>query len=146
MKLLAIDYGAKRTGLAVGDDETRVVCPVAVIEAESLDELLRRLAQVIQEHAPGALVLGLPVNMDGTEGKAAKRARDLAQRLESQFKLRVHMVDERLTTHAADEQMRKFEWGRREKRSRRDALAAATILTDFLESNRPGGPPDRLPQ
>jgi len=138
MRFLAIDHGEKRTGLAVGDDQTLVACPVGVISASSNAEWMRKLGQAIEQHSPGALVLGLPLNMDGTEGRASKRARRLASQLEAHFGLRVHLVDERLTTHLADDQLSHRGLTRQAKRTRRDALAAAAILSDFLESRKTG--------
>ena len=76
MRFLAIDLGDKRTGLAIGDDETKIASPLTVIEIVRGDALIDAIADSIKDHAPDAIVLGLPLNMDGTEGPQAKLVRD----------------------------------------------------------------------
>jgi len=134
-RYLAIDPGDKRTGLAVGDALTGPG-PVGVIEATTPAHLLRELRDAIDAYAPDALVVGIPYNMDGSAGPAAKKAEALAQLLEVHTHLQAHRFDERLTSYAADEQMQRSGLTRRQKKSRRDALAATAILRDFLESRR----------
>jgi putative Holliday junction resolvase len=136
MRYLAIDPGAKRTGLAMGDDITGIATPADVLEVPAGEARLLAIERAINDHGPDALVLGLPVNMDGTEGPAAKAVRQLAEALTERTGLAVHLVDERLTSEAANEQMSGSGLTHRQKKNRRDALAAATILRDFL--NRAG--------
>lgn len=135
MRYLAIDLGDKRTGLAVGDEEVRLASPLRTIERPMAqrDLLLTDLARVIEDHKPDALVLGLPINMDGTEGPRAKIVREFARSLEQHSRLRVEFQDERLTSDAADWDMSQSGLTRGQKKQRRDALAAAAILRDFLE-------------
>jgi putative Holliday junction resolvase len=132
MRYLAIDLGGKRTGLAVGDDVSAMVSPVGTIETSSPQVRLQQIGQAIAEHEPGELVLGLPLNMDNSEGPPAKAVRALGDELTKRFGLPVHLVDERLTSFAADQQMQHTGLTRGQKKSRRDALAAAAILRDFL--------------
>lgn len=132
MRYLAIDLGDKRTGLAAGDDVTGQAGPVDVIETSAPPTLMRRLRDAIEEHGPDALVVGVPYNMDGTEGPAAKKAIALAQQLRDATGLPVHLMDERLTTFEADDLMRQSGLTHKQKKQRRDALAAAAILRDFL--------------
>lgn len=133
MRFLAIDLGDKRTGLAVGDDDLRIPSPLRVIE-RSGEALLDDIARAISDHNPDALVMGLPLNMDGTEGPRAKIVRAFAERLASRTHLPVHFHDERLSSDAADWQMAGAGLTRGQKKQRRDALAAAAILRDFLTS------------
>ncbi|MEM7624346.1 MAG: Holliday junction resolvase RuvX [Planctomycetota bacterium] len=133
MRYLAIDLGDKRTGLAVGDDESGIVSPVDVIVTSSADERLRQLGLFIAEHEPDALVLGVPFNMDGSAGPAALKARALGTLLTERFGKPVHEMDERLTSAAADAQMARSGLTHGQKKARRDALAAAAILRDFLD-------------
>jgi len=134
MQYLAIDPGNKRTGLAVGSDVMRIATPLEVVQAANEEQRLAAIRRAIADHEPGALVLGLPLNMDGTEGPAAKSSRELAARLEQTFQLPVHLHDERLTSDQADQQMSQTGLTHGQKKSRRDALAAAVILQDFLDS------------
>jgi len=134
MRYLAIDPGDKRIGLAIGDEETGIASPIAVIESTSENERLRRIRQVIDEHRPGALIVGLALHMDGTQGVGAKKAQALAQQLTQEFGLEAILVDERLSSFAADNQMTQTGLTRQGKKRRRDALAAAAILRTYFDS------------
>ncbi|WP_428387389.1 Holliday junction resolvase RuvX [Mucisphaera sp.] len=134
MRYLAIDPGAKRTGLAIADDQTAIATPLEVIETGSETERLRRIQQAITREQPDALVLGLPMNMDDTEGPAAKLSRAFAKQLEEATGLTVHLTDERLTSDAADAQMAQSGLTHKQKKQRRDALAAAVLLQNFLSN------------
>lgn len=137
MRYLAIDLGDKRTGLATGDSLTRQAGPVGVIETSDTTLLLQRIREAIDEHGAEALVVGIAYNMDGSIGPAARKAEALAMLLERHSGLPVHRHDERLTTFQADEQLRQTGLTHRQKKARRDALAAAAILTDFLNAQPP---------
>ncbi len=140
MRYLAIDPGEKRVGLAVGDDETGIASPFAVIESSDAAERVRRMELAIADSQPSALVVGLPLNMDGTEGPSAERARVFARDLADRFNLPVHLVDERLTSYSADTRMTPMNLTHKKKKARRDAIAAAEILKGFLETlPRPDG-------
>ena len=136
MRYLAIDLGARRTGVAAGDDATRIVTPLEVIDAADPGTRDRRLLQLIEEHGPGALVVGLPLdNRPGQkqpEGPAARLARAFAGHIQKLAGLPVRLADERLSSFAADVQMQQSGLTRGRKKQRRDALAAAAILRDFL--------------
>ncbi len=132
MKYLAIDAGDRRTGFAVGDDLTCIVSPLRVVETSNDEELLRLVKHAVSEIGAGAIVIGLPLNMDDTEGAAARKARILAERLAKGTGLHVHLQDERLTSYEADQTMSRSGRTHQQKRQIRDALAAATILRDFL--------------
>ena len=97
MRYLAIDLGDKRTGLAAGDDVTGVVGPLSVITMPRGEALVDAVLKEIEAHNPDAIVIGLPLNMDGTEGEAAKSAREFGAVLESRSGKPVHYQDERLS-------------------------------------------------
>jgi putative Holliday junction resolvase len=133
MRYLAIDWGQRRIGLAVGSDVTGAAAPLAVVHGSANpDETLTRVLAHIDEQGPDALVIGLPLNMDGSEGAAAKTVRAWAAALADKVKLPMHFQDERLSSAAADAALANTGRTRGDKRNLRDALAAATILTDFL--------------
>jgi len=139
MRYLAIDLGDKRTGLALGDAITRLAAPLEVLEtpiAERAGEaLLDAIGAAIEEHlGPGELVVGLALNMDGTESPRSKLAREFGARVAQRTGLPVHFQDERLTSAAADWSMSRSGLTRQQKKSRRDAIAAATLLQDFLNA------------
>jgi putative Holliday junction resolvase len=133
MRYLAIDLGDKRTGLAVGDDVTNVVTPLEVVQQPVGPALIDAIGRVIASHEPDELVIGLPLNMDDTEGPRAKLVREFAASLHGAHPLPVHFQDERLTSYAADQQMARSGRTHKQKKQARDALAAAAILRDFLD-------------
>lgn len=145
MRYLCIDLGDKRTGLAVGDVITRIVSPLDVLEVpigeRGGEALLAAILSAVREHvgesvhAKGELVVGLPLNMDGTEGQRAKMVRAWAQSIANRTGRIVHLQDERLSSADADWQMARSGMTHKQKKQRRDALAAAAILRDFLESD-----------
>ena len=147
MRYLAIDLGDRRTGLAAGDSVTRLVTPLDVlevsIEVRGGEALLEAIARAVEDQiaprAAGELVVGLPVNMDGTEGPRAKFVRGFAERIAQRTKRTMHFQDERLTSSAADWSMARSGLTHKQKKGRRDALAAATILRDFLDAIPPSG-------
>ena len=132
MRYLAIDLGERRTGLATGDDTTRVATPLRVVEAPVDDRLIETIVQAAEEYDATAYVVGLPLNMDGTEGPPAKAMRAFAERIAQRTGRPVHMQDERLTSVAAEGVLDRSGLTRGEKKRRRDALAAAVILDEFL--------------
>lgn len=139
MVYLSIDLGDKRTGLAVGDDELRLVTPLDVLESpmtegERGDALVNAVADAATEYGADALVVGLPFNMDGAEGPRAKAVRSFAARIAARTSLPLHFADERLTSADADWAMSQTGLTHKQKKARRDALAAAAILRGYLDS------------
>ncbi len=133
MRYLAIDLGQKRTGLAAGDSFTRIVQPVEVLMAPRGPELQAQLLRAIERHGPDAIILGLPINMDGSEGAASKDVRKFGADLAARTKLPVHFQDERLSSFDADQRMAQSGRTHKEKRQLRDALAACVILEAWLQ-------------
>jgi putative Holliday junction resolvase len=135
VKILAIDYGLKRTGLAVCDPSQTICSPLAVLD--STKDIITRLTEIITEQNIEAVVIGLPLNMDGTEGPQAEKVRQFAEKLESAIDLPIHFQDERLTSFGADEKLDMADLPVSRKKKLQDAVAAAEILQSFLDSNRP---------
>ena len=135
MRYLAIDLGDKRTGLAVGDDETGVATPTATLPVVPGPALFDAIARMIREHDIDTLVLGLPLNADGSEGPRARRTRQFGVSLQSKTDMPLYYQDERLTTYAANQRLAGTGRTHKQKKAARDAIAAAEILQDFL-SNR----------
>jgi len=133
MRYLSIDLGEKRTGVAMGDTHSGIVTPLEVITTSSETERLTRLRGLIEWEGPGALVVGWPLNMDGSVGPAAEKCKAFADRLGQMTRLPVHLHDERMTSAIADEQMAMSGLTHKQKKARRDAMAAAAILRGFFE-------------
>lgn len=131
MRYLAIDLGGKRTGLAVGDDLTRIATPIEVLEIPPGPRLVDAVGEAIREHGPDELVVGLPLNMDGSEGPAAEGAKAFAQDLAAASGLPVRLHDERLSSAAAEADIA-GRYTRKGRKKRLDAVAAARILESFL--------------
>ena len=104
-RFLAIDLGDRRTGLALGDDATGIASPLPAIAAPPGPERWTQLTRIVEREAPDALVLGLPLHMDGTSGKVAAKSRTFAAEAADRFALPVHLVDERQSSLEADEAM-----------------------------------------
>ena len=134
MRYLAIDYGAKRTGLAICDSDEIIVSPLAVIQGQK--ELLRKIAEVVKAENVGAVVLGLPLNMDDSEGPQAKLVLKFADQLKEYIEIPVHLQDERLSSFSAEQKLAPAEFTRGKRKKRLDAVAAAEILEVFLEKNK----------
>lgn len=134
MKYLGLDIGDKRVGVACGDTEVRIATPVEVIARGTIEQDARALAKIARAYDAQALVVGLPRNMDGTQGAQAEAAIAYAEEIARALQLPVRFWDERLTTIEATR--RTHATGARGKKSRRglDAIAAAVILQDFLDS------------
>jgi putative holliday junction resolvase len=149
MRYLSLDLGDKRTGVALGDSETRLVTPAEVIEIPMdlagggplIEAIVRAFERQIGTTKNAAIVVGLPINMDGTEGKRAKIVRSFAARVGARLHLTTHLQDERLTSAEADWTMARSGLTRQQKKERRDSLAAAAILRDYLARSHPNATP-----
>lgn len=132
-RILAVDYGRERIGLAVADEQVGLPRPLATLARKNRNEDMKRLREIVREHAVKQIVVGLPLRMDGTRGEMAKEAEHFAERLRKQLGLPVELVDERLTSWEA-EQIRQQASTTHGKTSQPvDAVAAAVILREYLE-------------
>ena len=134
MRYLAVDHGNRRTGLAICDPDETIVSPLAVLKER--ESLAGRIAEIAQAEGAGAVVLGLPLNMDGSEGGQARLVRRFAEALKAKTDVPVYFQDERLSSFGAEEKLRAAGMSRKKQAERLDAIAATEILTAFLESKR----------
>ena len=135
-RLLALDLGAKRVGVAVSDELRITVNPLQAIERRSWKDLLRRVAAVVETYDARGLVIGLPLSLEGTEGSAAKDVRAIAEKFQRSLAVPVYLQDERLTTFAATAQLKASGRSAREIEREVDSEAATLILGDFIANNR----------
>ncbi|MHC4131430.1 MAG: Holliday junction resolvase RuvX [Planctomycetota bacterium] len=131
MRYLAIDYGNRRTGLAVCDPSETFASPLTVYETNK--NLIQKIQDLIEKENIKSIVLGLPLNMDNTKGPQARRTIGFSKELEAQIELPIHFQDERLSSFTAREKMAEAELTKKKKKKRLDAVAAAQILEAFLE-------------
>jgi putative Holliday junction resolvase len=131
-RLIAIDLGAKRVGVAVSDELQITVTPLERIERRSWKDLLRRVAALIDDYDARALVIGLPLSLDGNENNAAQDAQRIAENFRKSLSVPVFLQDERLTTAAAESELRSRGAKASEVAKRIDSESAAIILRDFI--------------
>lgn len=134
--MLAVDPGSKRVGLAVSDPTETIAQPLTTVPAEPADTLADRLAEVARNQEAGRIVVGLPRRLDGSLGPEAKSARRLAAALRAASRLPVVLVDERLTTAAAERSLLAGGMRRDKRRANIDRVAAALLLQSHLDSKR----------
>ncbi len=135
MRYLAIDYGTKRTGLAICDSAEIIASPFAVIEGQK--ELIKKIADIVEAENIEAIVLGLPLNMDDSEGAQAKLVLKFAEQLKQHINKPIHLQDERLSSFAAEDKLTQADFPKGKKRKKRiDAVAASEILKAFLEQKK----------
>lgn len=137
--LLGFDYGEKHIGVAVGYPDTGLAQPLTHIAVRNRQPDWDRITRLIDEWQPGALVVGLPLNMDDSENAMTLAARRFGNQLHGRYNLPVHMVDERLTSVSARNAL--LEGGVRltfANKSKVDRLAAQVILQAFLDEQRRG--------
>ena len=137
-RLLALDLGTKRVGVAVSDELRMTTRPLAPLARTNWKKLLRQISELRHSFDAQAVVIGLPLSLDGTEGDAAREARRIARNLSLSLAVPVHLQDERLTSHAAEESLRRTGLKDDELTVRLDSEAAALILRDFIAQQRTG--------
>jgi len=133
---MAIDPGSKRVGLALSDETRTLASPFRTVPAEPAATLVKRLVAIALEAGAERLVVGLPKNMDGSSGPEAKAARSLAESLRVAGRMPVDMLDERLSSVAAERHL--IDGGMRRSRRREviDQVAATLLLQSWLEGSR----------
>ncbi len=143
-RILALDYGRARIGLAIGSTETGLAQPLGTMDRINRNEDMRRLRELVREHGVKQIVVGLPLRLDGTRGEMAEEAARFGERVHKQLGLPVEMVDERLTSWEAErlleeQQGRTIHAASTKKRKKEnekmgvDAMAAALILKEYLD-------------
>lgn len=134
MRIMAIDYGDARTGVAFSDLTGSIVGRTTVIHERNTERLLAALTALIGQEQPGQLVMGFPRNMDGSEGPRAALYRAFAARLEEAAGMPVTLWDERRTTVDAHRILSEQNYHGKKRRNTVDAVAAALILEGYLRS------------
>ena len=132
-QILGIDVGSKTLGLAVSDEGQTVALPLTTLRRKNMKADLQRLGELIEDRGIEEVVIGLPLNLDGTPGEMSEMADGLAERLTRRFGLAVHRWDERMTTVAAERVLLEADVSRRGRRKVIDKLAATLILQAFLD-------------
>jgi putative holliday junction resolvase len=140
-RVLGLDYGRRRIGLAISDELRLTARPAGILDRQNRRGVFRSLREIAREHGARQIVVGYPLNLDGTAGEMAEEAARFAARVRKELGIDVDLVDERLTSWAAHQEM--AETARATKRDDRrtapetDDLAAAILLRDYLGRERP---------
>jgi putative Holliday junction resolvase len=140
MRILALDLGEKRIGLAISDESHTLARGLGVYHRCSLSRDLAYLKDLVESEGIERIVLGLPVNMDGSLGPKAQETMEFQKRLSEELEIPVELFDERLTTAEAERVLLEAGLRRRKRAGLRDQLAAVLILQGYLDRRR-GSPP-----
>jgi putative Holliday junction resolvase len=132
-RILAVDTGTRRVGLALTDPLRLIASPLRSIEYSGEDRLVEGLLALIREQGVERVVVGLPIREDGSEGQGCQRARSLARRLEGRG-VQIVLWDERYSSREAENALREMGLNRKRSIGRIDPVAAAIILEDYLRS------------
>ena len=132
MRVLAVDYGDARTGIAMSDLLCSIVGSTTVIHSRNPEKTLDAICQLVKENGVGEIVMGLPRNMNGTEGPRAELCREFAARLEEKTGIKVAMWDERRTTVEAHQILNDHNYHGKKRKNTVDAVAASLILEGYL--------------
>jgi len=141
MTIAALDLGRRRIGVAVTDAAAMAAHPIGIVERRALRHDLDAIAAMLRDRQVSAIVVGLPLNMDGSEGPAARGAKKFAERLADGLGVKVEMFDERLTSFEARERLAEMPARKGTRKTGLDALAAVVILESWIQAN-----PDRVPR
>lgn len=135
-RIMAIDYGDARTGIAISDILCSLVGSTTVIHSRVPEKTIGEICRLAREQEVGQLVMGFPRNMDGTEGPRAELYRDFARQLEEASGLPVHLWDERRTTIEAHQILSDHNYHGKKRKNTVDAVAASLILEGYLSFRR----------
>lgn len=142
-RILGIDYGSRRVGIAQSDPTGTIALPLKTLAVESDDDAERQIVALCAELKPDAVVLGLPLNMNGSHGPQAQRVEAFAERLRAAAARPVHLVDERLSSSFVERALIEADVSRAKRKGVIDKLAAQSILQGYLDARTPfAGPPD----
>ncbi len=132
MKIMAVDLGDARTGLACCDRTEYLAAPIGVIEDKNPNSILQKVAAAVAEYAAEEVIVGLPINMDGTKGERAQICETFAQRLQELVAVPVRLWDERSTTVTAIDYLNATNTRGKKRKAVVDAVAATIILESYL--------------
>lgn len=137
VKILGLDLGERRVGVAVSDPEERVAHPLEQIEVRGRRDLVAQVARLVVETGAQEVVVGLPVRLDGTAGAQARRVEATVEALREALAVPVAVWDERFSTRQADRAMQEAGLSADRRRAKRDKVAAALILQSYLDARSP---------
>ena len=136
-RLLGIDYGTVRIGLALSDPTGTLASPLPFLENQSPKQVIAAITALIETHQITGLVIGMPRNMDGTYGPSAQKVKDFIDEMKKCISIPIQPIDERLTTAQASKQLSGIGLNQKQLRKRVDSSSASLILQQYLDRNIP---------
>lgn len=136
MRVLALDYGMARTGVALSDPTGLIATPYKVIPSKNYEKLLIAVGQVLSEVSPDKVILGYPGRTDGTKSEMCERVERFRQELKDRFSVDAELVDEKYTTVIASQMLHAGGTKAKQQRQTIDAAAAAVLLQGYLDSHK----------
>jgi putative Holliday junction resolvase len=140
MRILALDHGTVRIGVALSDELGIIASPLEFIPADPLPQALQRLQSLIQEKQVGQIIVGMPRNMDGSYGPTAEKVRQFVAHLRETLTVPIRTWDERLTSAQANRLLIQGQVRRQDRKQVVDKMAAAILLQSYLDSGAATGP------
>lgn len=137
MRVLALDIGGVRTGIAVSDANQKIATPLCVLPSNEVANSAKSFKQIIDEYEPGLLVCGLPKSLSGEEGKQAKEVRKTIEAVSKDCDIPYAFVDERLSSREAKQALRDMGYDEKKMRGKVDMIAASLFLQAWLDANSP---------
>jgi putative holliday junction resolvase len=134
MRILSLDHGTRRIGVAVSDETKTIATPLEYIPAEPMDGVIARLQQLIREKDVELILIGMPRNMDGTYGPATEKVKDFIVAIQPHITTPVKTWDERLTSAQANRVLLQANVRRDKRKQNVDKMAAAILLQSYLDS------------
>jgi putative holliday junction resolvase len=134
MRILALNHGTKRMGVAISDEMNMIALPLEFIPAEPFLDFLRRLKELIRERQVEMILVGMPRNMDGSYGPAALKVQEFVAVLKETIGIPIRTWDERLTSAQANRFLIQAEVRRQDRKAKVDQTAAAILLQSYLDS------------
>jgi len=134
MRILALDHGTRRIGVAVSDEMKMIATPLEYIPAEPFADFLHRLKEIVREKEVELIVIGMPRNMDGSYGPAALKVQEFVAVLKDALAITIKTLDERLTTVQAQRFLIQGNVRREKRKEKVDKTAAAILLQSYLDS------------
>lgn len=135
-RVLALDVGGRRIGVAMSDPTRLLASPYTTLQAQPRDRVIRQIGELVRQNEVVAVVVGLPLTLSGEVGPQAHTVQLFARELEQTLQVPLHLFDERLTTVAAERMMIDLGMKPEQRKARKDEVAASIILQDFLDASR----------
>jgi putative holliday junction resolvase len=134
MRILALDHGTRRIGVAVSDEMKMIATPMEYIPADPFEKVIERLQQIVRDKEVELILIGMPRNMDGTYGPASQKVKDFIAAVQQHISTPIKTWDERLTSVMANRALLQGNVRRDQRKEKVDKMAAAILLQSYLDS------------